>query len=298
MFGTDRTLLYNVSPWAELGFGVPNFGENETTLNAPIARLFDEIGKAQLYIMTHPDAMRWKPPSRNTVERIGKLIMRVQSVLGSRKREYSDRRLEGVHASPALQVFTIHPVPFFGSDIVRNPFLSEYNGLVMVALANMAQHSDNNLPLTITGDFASAVWQWFKEIKINMGVELLQLKPELVEDDAFLFKPEHYDAYDPMNVVLDMEAADTPSLIEGLPTEDDLRLLFKGIPASQLRGLLVQAPVGPGGGPIAGAKEAGGFTSGVAPATTVDPSKNVGVGGPGTTTDKATSGLPIGELRI
>ena len=31
----------------------------------------------------------------------------------------------------------------------------------MVALANMFQHSDNNLALTITDAFAHDVWQYF-----------------------------------------------------------------------------------------------------------------------------------------
>lgn len=242
MFGTDRTLLFNVQPWAGLGFGVPNFGENVDTINSALAGLVDEIGKAQLYIMLSNDAMRWKPPSRNTIERLAKLITRVQTVLGGRQQAYNELRLEGIHASPAVEIFTIHPCPFFTSDILRNRWLKEYNNYVMIALSNLMQHSDNQVPLTVTKELAEQVFQWFKTIRVLMATELLLIDSKTAAADDFVFTQAMFDAYDPMKVVTDFEAMDTPGNLRGLPTEDDVRPLFVGYPANVIKASLVQAP--------------------------------------------------------
>ena len=247
IFGSDRVLLYNVNPWNTLGFGAPNFGENVGTKNTPIAGLVDEIGQIQLFTATHEDAMRKQPPSRNTVERIGKMINRVQTVLVNRMKIDNELRLEGVHATATPVNFNIHPVPFFASPIMRNHWLREYNELCMYALTNMMQHSDNNVPLTITEAFAKTVWAYFKEIKMLMGAELLLLDKTTLADDKFLFKDEHYAAYKPSSVTVNIEALDSPGPLFNLPTEDDLRPLLDGIPANLIASSLKQYVVtGPG----------------------------------------------------
>ena len=147
MFGTDQVLLYNVEPWSKLGFGVPNFGDNLHTVNMQAHRLADEIGQLQLYIMTHVDVLRTRPPSRNTIERLGRLMNRVRNVLAGRAKEYSELRVEPGHGSPAPKPWTIHPVPYFNGPIVRNGWLAEYNEYCMLALTNLYQHTDNTLCL-------------------------------------------------------------------------------------------------------------------------------------------------------
>jgi len=243
-FVSDRALLYDVEPWNRLGFGVPNFGDNVGTKSVPIWNLADYVAKAQLFIMTHIDAQRMQPPSRNTVERLGKLVNRVNSVLGGRMKEYSDLRLEEQHASAELRIWNIHPAPYFRSAIVRNHWLTEYNELCMVGLTNIYQHSDNALSLTITQAFAQDVWKYFREIKLLLGSELLLVPAEQLAADAFIFTDEHYDAYKPDLVTLNFEALDTPGPIQSTSTEDDLRPLFEGIPANVLAPKLRQYPVG------------------------------------------------------
>jgi hypothetical protein len=76
-FGTDQVLLYDVAPWAQLGFGVANFGDNLKTQNLVWWRLASEIGKTQLGIMTHLDARREQYPSVNTLMRMGKILNRI-----------------------------------------------------------------------------------------------------------------------------------------------------------------------------------------------------------------------------
>jgi len=246
-FGSDRPLLYDVEPWNRLGFAVPNFGENVGTVSMPIWGLADEIGKAQLFIMSHIDAQRTQPPSLNTVQRIGKVLNRVQSIMVGRMKDYSETRIEEVHATADIRPWQIHPVPFFTSAIVRNRWLSEYNRLVMIAMTNMYQHSDNNLALTVTKKFAQEIWQYFAEIKLLVGIELLGLPAEAVKPDTFVFNDAAYANYVTIeDRVMNFEGLDSPGPIASRHTEDDLRPLFTGIPANLIYPLLKQYPVGEG----------------------------------------------------
>lgn len=252
VFGTDRVLLYDVEPWNRLGFAVANFGDNSGTVNHSIHRLADEIGKVQLFVMTHIDVWRAQPPSINTVMRLGKLLNRVNKVLSARQMAENEQRLEGEHYTSTMLPWTIHPVPYFNSAFVRNGWLREYNELVMIMLTNLYQHSDNNLPLTITEAFAKQVYQYAREIKIRMGTELLALDRATVEDDSFLFTDEVYQQYRPSDLIVNTEAIETPGPIESRPTEDDLRLLARGIPSTDLLGDLKQYPVAPSGAGFSG----------------------------------------------
>lgn len=245
IFGTDRVLLYDVDPWGRLGFGCPNFGNNIGSLSLPIANLVDEIGKIQLYVMTHVDAMRDQPPGRNTVERLAKMCARIQSVLALRQQTDGAQRLEPVHATPGPEIFLIHPCPYFKSDIVVNRWLREYNQLCMVALTNMMQHSDNNLALTITEKFAKDIWAYFREIQLRLATELLLIERTVAEAPDFKITPTMLDAYAPSTVTVNTEASDVGTPLFGLPTEDDLGPLRKGIPANMIIPNLRQYPIGP-----------------------------------------------------
>ncbi len=243
IFGSDRPQLYNVAPWAEMGFAVPNFGNNYGTLSTPIHGLADEISKGQLFVMTHIDAQRTQPPSRNTVERLCQMNNRIHTKLQSRMKVDSDIRLEEGHATADSKPWNIHPVPFFHGPAVRNHWLIEYNTLTMIALTNIYQHSDNNLALTITQQFAQDIWKYFQEIRILIGVELLQLPRETVVAEGFKFETAHYNAYDISPFAMNLEALDTPGPIHSRTTEDDLRPLFRGIPANEIVTNLAAYPV-------------------------------------------------------
>ena len=244
-FGTDSIQLYDVEPWSSLGFGVPTFGrDNVATLNRPLHSLTDEIGKLQLFIMTHVDAGRHQPPSRNTIARLGKLVNRCAAVLGGRKKEYNESRLEEGHASPAHLIWNIHPVPYFASHVLKNKWLKEYNDLLMVLLTNAYQHTDNALALTITADLARDLYQYIREIKLRLGTELLNIDLALLQDDAFQFSDVHYEAYAPELFTTRIESLDRATSVLNLPTEDDLYPLLVGIPATLILPNLKPYPIG------------------------------------------------------
>jgi hypothetical protein len=259
LFGSDRPLLYNVEPWNELGFAVPNWAQVVGTRSQSIWGLADEIGRSQLYVMTHEDAGRLQPPSVNTVMRLGKICNRVRAVLAGRQKLDHEPRVEGGHDTADLIPWQVHPVPYFNSAVVRNRWMKEYNRLAMVALTNMYQHSDNNLSLTITQKFAQDIWVYFNEIKILLGTELLGLSAAEVEPTEFVFEDRHFlgeggsGGYNPASFTLNMERLDTPGPIQSTPTEVDLRPLFEGIPATNLIDLVAQYSVGSGGQGFSGA---------------------------------------------
>jgi hypothetical protein len=242
VFGTDQVLLYNVQPWSQLGFGVPNFGDNPFTQNAPLHGLADEIGVIQLFVMTHIDAARRQYPSRNTIERLGKVLNRIQSVLINRSKSANSMRLEGGHGVPSANPWQIHPVPYFSGPIVNNRWLKEYNNLTMIALTNIYQHSDNNLELTITEELAADIWAYFREIRRLIAGELLGLAPTVYDTDTFKFETAHYEAYKPQSQIIRVESLDDPGKVRERFTEDDLQPFLRGIPANMIIPNLAKYP--------------------------------------------------------
>jgi hypothetical protein len=248
VFGSDRPLLYDIAPWNSLGFGVPNFSNQIGTLSLPIHRLADEIAKVQLTIMTHIDAQRTQYPSINTIQRLGKMLNRVKAILANRQKGATDLRVEEGHASADKKPWLIHPVPFFDSGLCQNSWLNEYNRLCMIALTNIYQHSDNNLALTITDEFAAYIWQYFREIALLVGTELLGLQAATILTDAFVFDDTAYAGYATIaDRVMSFEPLDTPGPIQSRPDEVDLGPLFRGIPANLIVTSLAAYPVGAGG---------------------------------------------------
>ncbi len=237
-FGTDQVLLYDVSPWNKLGFGVANFGDNLKTQNLVWWRLASEIGKTQLGIMTHVDAKREQYPSVNTLMRLGKILNRIKTVLLSRQRVASDIRLEPIHMTPAPMDWLIHPVPYFSGSIVINPWLLEYNHLCMYALTNIYQNADNNLALEMTAESSSDIWQFFRRVTELIAGELLMLPKATYTADDFVFTDEIFKAYNPSAFLPRNEALAQPVGWDTGFTEDDLRPLRNGIPANQILPLL------------------------------------------------------------
>lgn len=242
-FGTDQVLLYDVEPWSKLGFGVPNFGDNLATQNMPWWRLATEIAKTQLGLMTHVDARREQYLSRNTLERMGKILNRIKTVLLNRARQANELRLEPGHSSPTPYTWMIHPVPYFPGSVVVNSYLMEYNALCMVALCNIYQHSDNNLALEITAEGGSDIWQYFRRVTELLAGELLLIPRSDYGKDDFIFTDAHFATYNPSAFLPRNEDLVVPVGTDTGWTEDDLRPLKAGIPANIIAPLLSRYPV-------------------------------------------------------
>lgn len=233
-FSTDQILWYNVGVWGQLGYGVPNFGNDPATLNAGIHYLTSVIGRNLSAVMHHADADLRVPPSINTLTRLHKLITRARTILASRDVGPADIRMEAQHSSPAQQDFLIYPVPYF---MVRNPWLKEYCGLVLNALSEAFQHTENRLPFEISTAFSGLVGQYLQRVYRLMATELFGVTTIDATKPDFTLKDTDLAGYDPAKYFTSTELIDTVSPLQLVPTEDDIRILTDGIPASLLVGV-------------------------------------------------------------
>jgi hypothetical protein len=233
-FKTDQALWYNVGVWGELGYAVPNFGDDPTTLNDGIHYLTTVVGRNLSAVMHHPDCDLRTPPSINTLTRLHKLILRARQILSGRDVAPGEPDMESVHTSPATMVHLIYPVPYFK---VRNHHLKQYCGLILNALAEMMQHTENRKPYEISTRFSGMTGQYFHRVYRLMATELFGIDPEKAKALDFTLTDADLKAYDPGKWFTSTEMIDTVSPLHLVPTEDDLVVLTDGIPATQLVGL-------------------------------------------------------------
>lgn len=242
-FKSDQVLWYNVGVWGQLGYAVPNFGDDPATLNEGIHYIVDVVGRNLSAIMHHPDADLRTPPSINTLTRIHKLILRGRQILSGRDVAPGEADMESVHTSPAQLEFRAYPVPYFK---VRNYWMRQYAGLILNAISEAMQHTENRKPYEISTAFSGLVGQYLHRVYRLMATELFGVDVDAAKALDFTLSDEALKAYDPSKFFTSTEMIDTVPPIAMVPTEDDLILLTDGIPVSQLVGLSAY----PSGAPI------------------------------------------------
>lgn len=234
MFLTDQVQWYNNGVWGQLGFACPNFGDDPATINSSIHYLVSVIGRNLQAVMLSQDAYKTTPPVINTLTRVHKLITRARKILAGRAIPPNKMNLEPQHASPAPAIFLIYPTPYFR---VRNQFLKEWGGLVLMALTEAMQHTENAQAFEISTNFAGLIGQYLHRVYRQMATELFDVPAAEAEALDFTLTAEVLASYDPGRYFSSTEMIDTVPPIQQIPTEDDLRVLTAGIPASELVGL-------------------------------------------------------------
>lgn len=262
MFGHDSFLWYNVGDWAKLGLAVPNYGNDIASQNGNIRYLVEILGRNLQAVMFHQDARLRTPPSVNTLARIHKLCTRARSILGGRGIPPGKFNMESRHAVPAAEEFLVFPAPYFH---VRNKWLKEYAGYILLSLTEAIQHSENAKAIEISQDFAGLIGQYFQRIYTLMAMELLAVPAEQAQADNFTLTDEQLQAYDPGKVFTSTEMIDTVPELMLIPTEDDLKVLTDGIPISQLPQLDRFPSAGPIGTATSTAAPSGSFPAAPTP---------------------------------
>ena len=254
MTGTDAYLWYNVGDWGRYGLAIPNFSNDTRSQNDTIRYLNDVMGRNLQAILWHPDARLRTPPSINTLTRIHKLCTRARSILASRAIPSATLNLETAHALPAPEEFLVYPTPYFK---VRNQWLKQYAGLMLLSLTEAIQHQENARPLEISQAFSGLIGQYIHRVYRLMATELFRVPTEDAAKPDFTLTDEHLTSYNPSAWFTSTEMLDTVPSLEDWPTEDDLSVLTDGIPISQLP-LLTRWPNGPiaNSGSAAGARVA------------------------------------------
>lgn len=233
-FKSDQVLWYNVGVWGELGYAVPNFGDDPRTQNQTIQYLTAVMGRNLSAVMHHPDADLRVPPSINTLTRIHKLIVRARSILAGRAVPSGTPDFEAVHVQPGMVEHLIFPVPYFK---VRSPFLKEYCGLLLNGLSEAMQHTENRKPYEISVNFSGLIGAYLQRIYRRMATELFGVSTADASKLDFTLTDAMLAAYNPSAYFTSTELIDRVPPIENVATEDDLSVLTDGIPASQLVGL-------------------------------------------------------------
>ena len=69
--------------------------------------------------------------------------------------------METAHALPAPEEFLVYPTPYFK---VRNQWLKQYAGLMLIGLTEAMQHQENARPLEISEGFAGLIGQYVQRV--------------------------------------------------------------------------------------------------------------------------------------
>jgi hypothetical protein len=241
MSGNDAFLWYNVGDWGRFGLAIHNFSNDTKSQNDTIRYLTDVVGRNLQAILWHPDARLRTPPSINTLTRIHKLCTRARSILASRAVPAATLNMETAHALPAPEEFLVYPTPYFK---VRNQWLKQYAGMMLLALTEAMQHQENARPLEISESFAGLVGQYVQRVYRLMATELFRIPQADAAKPDFTISEQQLASYNPSAWFTSTEMLDTVPPLDDWPTEDDLEVLTNGIPISQLP-VLGRWPSGP-----------------------------------------------------
>lgn len=234
MFRNDAFLWYNVPGWADLGLALPNFGDDLTSQNGSIRYLVEVVGRNLAAIMWHQDARLRVPPSINTVIRMHKLCTRARDILAGRAVPENQLNMESMHAVPAPESFIVYPVPYFK---VRNAWLKEYCGYVLLALCESMQHTENAKGIEISMSFAGMFGQYIQRVYKLMATELLKVPAADAMKPDFTLTEAQISSYNPSAYFTATEMIDTVQPSYEIPTEDDLKVITDGIPTINLPAL-------------------------------------------------------------
>lgn len=231
---TDSTLWYNVGECGPLGYAVPNWSDDVATNNVTIRELVDLMGSNLSLIMHGDDAALRYPPSMNTIWRIHQLYIRVGAILQARTKNENEMLFESIHATPALEVFRVYPVPYFK---VRNPWIKRWGELALRCIGEMMQHTENRRSDEITSNFSKVVGSYMKRIYDNMAMELFNIPREETKKSTFLLTDAQLATYNPSAFVTSTERIDTVSPMRDILTEDTMSVIRAGILVTQLPNL-------------------------------------------------------------
>jgi hypothetical protein len=233
-FSSDAILHYSIGGWSAYGLAVPNWSDDTHSQNSAILGLVNSIGRNLQALMCRPDARQRVPPSINTLIEIHKLCLRARFILDSKKVPENKPNLEAEHTLPAPEVFHVYPTPFFE---VRNPWLKQWAQLILIALSEAMQHTENAKPLEISTTFANSIGKFIERVYYQMSVELLKIPAATASAPNFELTAEQLATYAPSKWFTSTEMVDTVPDLKNWPTEDMLRELTAGVPVTTLNGL-------------------------------------------------------------
>jgi len=226
-FTSDAPLFYNVGVWGERGYGVPNFGKNESgqTLNRMVERFTTEGGRRISSIMHHPDSQRVDPPSLNTVKRMISFINRARIMLVGRQVQENEMKFEGAKVHGGRIPLVVFPCPFFKVD---NRLMRDFGEAGFACLAELFQSSENGVEHDITATLAEVALRYIKRFQRDMALDYFGMTREAAEAPDLNLET-MLDQYTPREYgFVSGEAYDDVDTLS-FPDEIDLGPLAKGV---------------------------------------------------------------------
>lgn len=253
-FTSDAPLYYNVGIWGERGYGLPNFGKNESgqTVNRMIERFVTEGGRRISIIMHHADAMRVDPPSLNTVVRIIDFINRARVVLVGRAVPENAPKFEGAKVKGSRIPLKVFPCPFFKVD---NRLMFDFAEAGFACLAELLQTTENQVEHDISQELSEVALRYVQRFQRDMAMDYFGMTKEAASAPELNLKT-MLDAYTPKkHGFVSGEAFDDVDTLS-FPDEIDLGPLAKGVLIMDLPQLGAYpysdaAPTGMTGGTVA-----------------------------------------------
>ena len=228
-FGSDEVLWWNNGVWGEAGYAMPNPSGKVWSANTVISGLVSLFGRELFNLMHRPDVRFTRPPNKQFLYDIHQLVVVGRKRLNDRAVNFSDRRMDAQHASPANKTFLVYPVPFFGERI-RNADAREYCELMLLTISEMMQHSDNDFDLEISSSFAAMVGERLQRILVLIATKYFGITRTVASAPEFVLPDTAFTTYDPSKLFVTSELVEERPPLQWWPTENDL---------SPLRGIAI-----------------------------------------------------------
>lgn len=221
-FGTDEILWWNNGRWGEAGYAIANPGGKVWTNNQVIFAVHQLVGRELFALMHMPDVKFTRPPSKQFLWAIDKATKVAIKRLRDREVDFNDDRFDPQHATPVPKTFLCYPVPYFGERI-RQVDAAEYCTLMLLALSEMMQHSDNEFQLEVTSVFVGHIENYFARIQYLMATKFFNKSRDEVQSETWVGLTEaDFSAYDPTSLHTESELVEERPPLRWWPTENDL----------------------------------------------------------------------------
>ncbi len=201
-----------------------NLGDNTETNNLALARIFEKTNLYLAAMSLRRDCFSPNPPTVGFVKDFHNMFVRFCQMVDAGTKPDNMERLETMHVTNERRMFQRYPVRYWD---VKNTYCSRYIELMLQALSNLAQMSDN----VWENDWSEVSAKEFKKLPREayrlMCVELFGVSVsdsvKVFDDKApFFLTQEHFDKYNVSVTIPNVEWVTHPT-IGSIPTEDEVR---------------------------------------------------------------------------
>lgn len=227
----DAILWYNVGEFGPAGFAVPNWSDDPITHNATIYELVDAIGRNLAVTMMHPDVDLRTPPSIDSIRRVQKLLIRARQVLAAKTKASNEGLFQPQHATPVPQVFRVYPCAY---HTVRNTWMKSWAGLVLMALSEAMQHTENRRPFDVSESLNGLIGSYLTRIQVDLAMTFFGVPKEEANAPGYYVPDTVLATYDPAKFFTSTEMGDAQAPLSQVFTEDTLAPLMDGLLVTQL----------------------------------------------------------------